>query len=127
MYILHKILKLITGFVSRLDLIEECKKLKRAGRFLPKNYKYLLFKSPSRYDDFVHFLCFLDNNKEVNLVDVGANQGNFSKDFLIFFPKTKQILLFEPLKELNSQIHHNLNKFKNYKIINKALGEKKNL
>ena len=31
-----------------------------------------------------NILCFIDNREEINLVDVGANEGFFSKDFLNF-------------------------------------------
>ena len=120
-----KIRSKIKNLILRLDLLEECDRLKKSGKFLPKNYKKLIFKSPTRYDDFINILCFIDNREEINLVDVGANEGFFSKDFLNFFPKTKQIILFEPLKHLNSMIKKNLEGFNNYQIFNKGVGEKK--
>ena len=120
-----KIRSKIKNLILRLDLLEECDRLKKSGKFLLKNYKKLIFKSPTRYDDFINILCFIDNREEINLVDVGANEGFFSKDFLNFFPKTKQIILFEPLKHLNSMIKKNLEGFNNYQIFNKGVGEKK--
>jgi FkbM family methyltransferase len=63
----------------------------------------------------------------INLVDVGANEGVFSKDFLHFFPKTKQIILLEPLKHLNEIIKKNLEGFNNYQIFNKGVGEKEEI
>jgi len=123
MIIKNTLLKL-NGLKYRFDLLEECDRLKKTGKFLPTNYKKLIFKSPSTYDDFINILCFIDNRLETNLIDIGANEGNFSKDFLNFFPKTKQIILFEPLKHLNEKIKKNLEGFNNYKIFNKGLGEK---
>ena len=120
---MKKFLKKIKNLIRRFDLIDECKRLKKAGRFLPENYKNLIFKQPSRYDDFVNILCFIDNNKETNLVDIGANVGEFTKDFLEFFPHTKSIILFEPLKHLNDQIRNNLSGYK-FELINKAVGNK---
>ena len=121
---LKKALSKLSGLNHRFELIEECKRLKKTGKYLPKNYKKLIFKSPGRYDDFINILCFIDNKKEISLVDIGANEGEFSKDFLNFFPKTKEIFLFEPLKHLNEKIKNNLNGYNNYKIINLGVGDK---
>ena len=125
--IIKKILSKLNGLKYRLDLLEECARLKKTGKFLPRNFKKLIFKSPSTYDDFINILCFIDNRAETNLIDIGANEGNFSKDFINFFPKTKQIILFEPLKHLNEKIKKNLGGFNNYQIFNKAVGEKKEI
>ena len=116
-----KILLKIKNIIRRFELINECQRLKKSGRVLPKNYKKLIFNHPSRYDDFVHILCFIDNNLETNLVDIGGNVGEFSKDFAMFFPHTKKITLFEPLSHLNSEIKKNLSGL-DFKIINKAVG-----
>ena len=87
--IIKKTLSKLKGLKYRFDLLEECDRLKKTGKSLPKNYKKLIFKSPTKYDDFINILCFIDNREETNLIDVGANEGVFSKDFLNFFPKTK--------------------------------------
>ena len=84
--IIKKILSKLNGLKYRLDLLEECARLKKTGKFLPRNFKKLIFKSPSTYDDFIHILCFIDNREETNLIDSGANE-NFSK-ILSIFPKT---------------------------------------
>lgn len=106
----------------RLELVEEANRLKKLGRYLPKDYLRLIFKLPNTYDDFINILCFIDNNIETNLIDVGGNEGKFSKDFLKFFPNTNKIILFEPLKILNERIKKNLKEFENYEIINKGIG-----
>ena len=118
-----KILKKIKNIIRRFELIDECKRLKKSGRFLPVNFKNLILKQPSRYDDFVNILCFIDNNKETNLVDIGANVGEFSKDFVKFFPLTKKITMFEPLSHLNSEIKKSLSGHE-FQIFNKAVGNK---
>ena len=88
----------------RISLISECIRLIKARRALPKNYKIEIFKNPNRFRDFIGFICFENNNKIVNLIDIGANVGNFSKDFLLFYPKCREIICFEPLDFLNKQI-----------------------
>ena len=75
--IIKKILSKLNGLKYRFDLLEECDRLKKTGKSLPKNYKKLIFKSPSTYDDFINILCFIDNREETNLIDIGANEGNF--------------------------------------------------
>jgi len=111
----------------RISLITECLKLKKANRSLPKNYTINIIKDPKRFCDFISFLCFNDNKKTVNLIDIGANVGNFSADFITFFPKCREIFLFEPLKFLNDSINKKIKKINNLKItiINSALSNKK--
>ena len=118
-----RLLKKIKNLITRYELIEECKRLEKSGRILPENYKNLILSQPSRYDDFINILCFIDNNQETNLVDIGANVGEFSKDFKLFFPNTKRIILFEPLSHLNVEIEKNLSG-SNFQILNKAVGNK---
>jgi len=108
----------------RISLISECIRLIKSKRILPKNYKIEIFKNPNRFRDFVGFICFENNNKIVNLIDIGANVGNFSKDFLLFYPKCREIICFEPLDFLNKQIIDNVKK-KNLKIIKKGINKKK--
>lgn len=111
----------------RITLITECLKLKKKNKYLPNNYAINIIKDPKRFCDFISFLCFNDNKKIINLIDIGANVGNFSGDFLTFFPKCREILLFEPLSFLNSTIEKKIDKIKNLKItiVNKALSNKK--
>jgi len=123
---IKKTLSKLQGLNYRLDLIDECNRLKKSGKLLPKDYKKLIFRLPSRYDDFIQFLCFVNNNNTINLIDIGTNAGEFSKNFLLFFPKCNSINCFEPLSYLNNTIKENL-KIKpdlKYQIINKALSNK---
>jgi FkbM family methyltransferase len=105
----------------RLELIQECQRLAHAGRMIPGNYLQLCVRSPARYDDFINFLCFLDNKKAVNLIDIGANVGNFSRDFLIFYPNAKEIVCFEPSPHVAENIQSNVGD-KRLNVINAALG-----
>lgn len=107
----------------RLHLINECSRLKSAGKFLPDNYKKLIIKAPVRYDDFINFICFLDNNLPINLIDIGANVGDFTKDFLMFFPRAKKVICFEPICKLIPEIQKNVQD-KRVSIINAGLSSK---
>jgi|TARA_B110000259_G_scaffold161897_1_gene186328 FkbM family methyltransferase len=112
-------------FGYRLELIEECKRLKKSGKYLPKDYKKLIFSDPFKYDDFINILCFIDPNSETNLVDIGANVGEFTKDFIKFFPNNKSALLFEPIKKLSEDIKYNLKNVCDYKLFNVGLSDEK--
>ncbi len=105
----------------RLELIQECQRLAHAGRMIPRNYLQLCLRSPARYDDFINFLCFLDNQKIVNLIDIGANVGDFSRDFLIFYPNAKEIVCFEPIPHVAENIRSNVGD-KRPNVINAGLG-----
>ena len=111
----------------RISLISECLRLSKSKRILPDKYKIEIIKNPNRFHDFISFLCFLNNNKIINLIDIGANIGNFSRDFLLFYPKCREIVCFEPLQFLNEIIKKKIAHKKNLKltIINKALSNKK--
>ena len=123
---IHFVKEKLSALSYRLELISECNRLIKSGKNLPKNYKKLIFRQPSRYDDFIQILCFVNNNNTINLIDIGTNEGRFIKDFLLFFPKCNSINCFEPLSYLNDKIKENL-KIKpdlKYQIINKALSNK---
>lgn len=120
---MFKFLKKLNSLYRRYDLIEECNRLKKANKFIPSNYKSLIFFKPSVYEDFIHLLCFLDNRLNTTLIDIGANIGEFSYNFLKFFPNTEKILLFEPQNHLNTKIKENLKNFNNYNIYNVGIGD----
>jgi FkbM family methyltransferase len=86
-----------------------------------------IIKDPNKYRDFISFLCFINNKKTINLIDIGANVGNFSNDFILFYPRCREIICFEPLDFLNDIINKKFNHIKNFKlrIVNKALSNKK--
>lgn len=115
------------SFGYRLELIEECKRLKKSGKYIPKDYKKIIFNNPHRYDDFINILCFIDNNSETNLIDIGANVGRFTKDFTKFFPNNKTALLFEPIKKLRTDIDSNLKNICDYELFSVGLSDEKGL
>ena len=88
---------------------------------MPRNFIKLCIKDPNKYDDFINLICFLDNKKTINLIDIGANVGNFTKVFLDFFPNCKKIVCFEPIPSLVDKIAKNVSD-ERLQIINSALG-----
>jgi len=109
----------------RLQLIIEVSRLKKAGRRFPKFFLLKVILDPTRVDDFINMLCFISNQKRVSLIDIGANIGGFTKDFLYFYPNTEEVMCFEPLPMLNEVIRKNNSEIKNLSIFSCALGSKK--
>ena len=58
------------------------------------------------------------------IIDIGANQGQFSEKMRILFPESK-IISFEPLKEAYQILKKNFINDKNYEVYNIALGNNK--
>jgi FkbM family methyltransferase len=110
---------------NRLFLFDEVERLRRAGRFIPPDAKRLIFRRPSRYDDFVQFMCFFDNQKAVNLIDIGANVGEFSRDFHHFFPHNDFIYCFEPNPLLRNRLESALSHVPNVSPFAVGLGDEK--
>ena len=108
----------------RLQLLIEVKRLKNAGRKFPKFFFLKIIFDPTRVDDFINMLCFLTNQSKVNLIDIGANIGGFTNDFLRFYPNTDEVFCFEPLHKLKEVIKKNNASHKNITIHSCALGSK---
>jgi FkbM family methyltransferase len=115
------------SFGNRLFLLDEIDRLERAGRFIPPDAKRLVFRTPSRYDDFVQLMCFFDNRKAVNLIDVGANVGEFSLDFHHFFPTNDFIYCFEPNPTLRTHLEATLQNIPNVAPFAVGVGDEKSV
>jgi FkbM family methyltransferase len=91
---------------------------------LPIKYIFLILKNPTLYDDYISFLNFISNKEKITFIDVGANNGQYSKNFILFYSNTDQILLFEPIKKEIKNIKSNLSNFRNKIIFCCAIGKK---
>jgi len=112
-------------FGYRISLLNEVRRLRSKGRYFPANVSKFILASPNRYDDFIQFIGFIDNNCTVNLIDIGANHGDFTKDFHLFFPKNDFIYCFEPNPTLRENLEKSLSQTPNVKLFFIALGDKK--
>lgn len=109
----------------RLSLLNEVERLRAKGRRFPSNILSLIMTAPTRYDDFVQLAGFFDCSKEVNLIDIGANHGEFAKDFSLFFPNNRFIYCFEPNRKLRPILKECLHDLANVEIFSVGLGDKK--
>ena len=108
----------------RLHLIDEFYRLRRAGRELPGSLLRDLFRSPLNYDDFLQFLCFFGNREKLSLIDIGANEGSFTRDFLKFFPRIASVSCFEPNPAPFARLTANLADVENVSFFNVGIGER---
>jgi FkbM family methyltransferase len=106
----------------RIALLNEASRLRRCGRQLPADIYKLVLSAPARYDDFVQLLGFIDNTKAVSLIDIGANRGEFSRDFHHFYPRNGFIYCFEPNPSLRSALQENLKHLPEVTIFSIGLG-----
>lgn len=89
----------------RLFLLLETFLQSDGGKQIPAGTVGHVLREPSVYEDFINLLCFLNPADRHLLIDVGANIGDFTGDFLHFFPRTKAYL-FEPVKATFGTVSH---------------------
>ncbi|MGI0107864.1 FkbM family methyltransferase [Salinimicrobium sp. WS361] len=81
---------------------------------------YLTYNKDQLLQDFYNLLKDQDFHPE-NIFDIGANKGTWSKECMRAFPNSRYYL-FEPQKELESDIHENLKKCGNYEVFQVGVG-----
>jgi FkbM family methyltransferase len=92
---------------TRLFQLYELSLLRREGvRFDAAFYRQLL-KRPGKSEDWVNLARFLKPAEKVALVDIGANVGDFTAEFLSFYPRSSSVC-FEPVQ---STYNHLRNRF----------------
>ncbi len=96
-----------------------------SGKICAKGIIYKILRQPSRHEDFVNLLCFLDPKEAITLIDVGANVGEFTSDFRHFFPNTKAIL-FEPIRSTFETVSNRYAGDPDTRCINCALSAQEN-
>jgi FkbM family methyltransferase len=84
------------AFDKRLFQLYELSLLEAAGRSLGKGFYKTILKQPGQSEDWINLARFLHPSETVALIDVGANVGTFTKDFLRYYPMGRSIC-FEPV------------------------------
>ena len=82
---------------SRLFQLHELRLLRTEGvHFGPQFYRNV-WKSPGRTEDWVNLARFLNPSQKVLLIDIGANVGEFTAEFLSLYRAGKWVC-FEPVR-----------------------------
>ena len=92
--------------------------------FLLVNFKYLIIFLKYNVAPSIEHKSILSSLRLDKVVDVGANNGQFSLLIQILFPKIK-IIAFEPIKGCSDNYNSIFSSNKKVRCINAALGNKK--
>jgi FkbM family methyltransferase len=88
---------------SRLFQLQEMSLLRREGVHFDKSFYLNLWKSPGKTEDWVNLARFLKPVEKVLLIDIGANVGDFTADFLALY-KEGESVCFEPVEATFHQL-----------------------
>ncbi len=88
---------------SRLFQLQELSLLRAEGVHFDKRFYRNLWKSPGQTEDWVNLARFLNPSEKVFLIDVGANVGNFTAEFLSLYKIGKSVC-FEPVQATFEQL-----------------------
>lgn len=104
----------------RFLLLAETERLKGEGIRFPKDFSRKIWSNPARWEDMVHLKAFSEESKAKTLIDVGANKGSFTADFLYSFPSTS-VHAFEPVKATFADLEARHCEEPNVKLYNIAI------
>lgn len=77
--------------------------LRRYGVELGSSFGWKVWKNPSQTEDWVNLARFLRPGDKVLLLDIGANVGDFTADFLSIY-RDSQSVCFEPVSSTFAQL-----------------------
>ena len=113
-------LKFKYRFQFLADLITIKKHFNKKPR---KKLFWEILKNPSQAEDWLNIKRFLYDFKELILIDIGSNIGEFTNDFNYYF-NPKQSYCFEPVKTTFYELQANTRNL-NTKLFNIGVSEKK--
>jgi len=105
--IVNGLSKIARAISTRLDRLSEVRDLRKHGKNFPSDMWRLIWKEPHELADYIDLSVFIDAEKPVTLLDVGANVGKFTSNFVKFFPKTSTYA-FEPVPETFEMLRANV-------------------
>ena len=80
----------------RTYILRELLRARRRGNKIDNEFIKEAFTRPRWQEDFVLLLRFFDSSETVTLIDVGANDGTWTKKFLSIYP-TASVVAIEPV------------------------------
>ncbi len=110
------------AIATRAELLSELRRAHRLGRPLPRRSAWGVLKEPSRFEDRVRLLRFLDPSESVLVIDVGGNNGSWCELTRELFPNNK-VLAFEPLADAYVQYHERFRGILDVSVFNTALSD----
>ena len=80
----------------RTYILRELLRARRRGNKINNEFIKEAFTRPRWQEDFVLLLRFFDSSETVTLIDVGANDGTWTKKFLSIYPDAS-VIAIEPM------------------------------
>ena len=71
----------------RTYILRELLRVRRRGNKIDNEFIKEAFTRPRWQEDFVLLLRFFDSSETVTLIDVGANDGTWTKKYLSIYPR----------------------------------------
>ncbi len=88
---------------TRFFQLLELSLLKRDGVRFEAGFSRKVWKNPGQTEDWVNLARFLRPNERVLLLDIGANVGNFTSEFLSIYSNSRAVC-FEPVGSTYKQL-----------------------
>jgi FkbM family methyltransferase len=77
--------------------------LRREGVDFGSHFGKRVWKNPAQTEDWVNLARFLRPSEAVFLLDIGANVGNFTSEFLAIYKNSRSVC-FEPVRSTHAQL-----------------------
>lgn len=90
------------AFEIRGMLLAEYFRLRRREPETPAGLAWRIWRLPSAMEDLLNIARFVSPKQKILLIDIGGNVGNWSSEFVSYFPKT-DIIAFEPDPRANAK------------------------
>ena len=100
----------------------EILRLRRLGRDIPTYIDKMIWRNPSKAEDWVNLLCFIERSDITLLIDIGANLGEFSRSFRRLFHRS-HIVAFEPASDAFEVMKYSFKEHKNVFVENIGISD----
>src|SRR4051812_6379508 len=88
---------------SRLFQLYELALMRREGVDFSTDFRKKIWRNPGQTEDWINLARFIKPSEKVILVDIGANVGDFTADFLSIY-KNGRAFCFEPVQATFDQL-----------------------
>jgi FkbM family methyltransferase len=88
---------------TRFFQLFEVSALRRDGVDFGSHFKWEIWKNPAQTEDWVNLARFLNPVENVLLLDIGANVGKFTSEFLSIYKNSRSVC-FEPVSTTCEQL-----------------------
>jgi FkbM family methyltransferase len=107
----QRLFKILFHYAHALEVrffqLHELFLLQADGVKLGCGFIWRIMRRPSETEDWISVVRFVKPHESVTLIDVGANVGSFTREFLSIYPRG-QAVCFEPVQSTLDQLNANV-------------------